>query len=148
MAGFARVIVRAVVAVVVLAGLAWAGVAVYRHQVYGAVFAESQLSVPVDAGDRFSLAVPTSGGSVGDSWTAAGDAAGLLGTPAERTRHDGLLDRVRDPLLGGGEGTKFFTYDASKAGSTSVTLSYCFQGCDNPATQARKRTVTWNVTVR
>jgi hypothetical protein len=145
---FARVAVGVLVAVVVLGGLAWGGVAVYRHQVFGTVYSESQLSVTLDKGERFSLAVPTSGGSVGDSWTASGDAAGLVGSPKERTRFGGLLDRVRDPLLGGGKGTKFFTYDASKAGTTSVALNYCFQGCDNPGTQDRKRTVTWNVTVR
>ncbi|GAA2635184.1 hypothetical protein Adu01nite_28660 [Paractinoplanes durhamensis] len=136
-----------VVVVVVLGGLGWGGIALYRHQVYGAVFTESQLSVAVDRGDRFSLAVPDRGGSIGDSWTAqaAGDQVTAQG---KRTRAAALVDRVRDPLLGGGGGTTFFSYDAAAAGTTSITLSYCFQGCDNPATKGQARTVTWNVTVR
>jgi hypothetical protein len=137
-----------VVVVVVLGGLTWGGVVFYRHRVYGTVYSESQTSVTVGKGDRFSLAVPDRGGSVGDYWTARVDPAGLLGDQGKRTRHRALLDRVRDPLLGGGQGTTFFTYDATATGTAKVTLSNCFQGCDSPESKAASRSVTWAITVR
>ncbi|MEU4241796.1 protease inhibitor I42 family protein [Actinoplanes sp. NPDC026619] len=148
MSRFARIVLWVIVIVIVLAGAGWGGVSLYRHQVYGTVYSESELSVTVDKGGRFSLAVPDRGGSVGDAWTAQADAGGLLSAQGRRTRPDALVERVRDPLLGGGQGTTFFTYEAPKAGATSVALSYCFQSCDNPATQDQRRTVTWQVTVR
>ena len=137
-----------VVVVVVLGALTWGGVVFYRHRVYGAVYSESQTSVMVGKGDRFSLAVPDRGASVGDYWTAQVDPAGLLSDQGKRTRHTALLDRVRDPLLGGGQGTTFFTYDATGTGTATVTLSNCFQGCTTPEAKAASRSVTWTITVK
>ena len=141
-----------VVVVVVLGGLTWGGVILYRREVYGAVYSESQTSVTAGQGDRFSLAVPDRGASVGDYWTAQVDPAGLLSDQGKRTRHKALLDRVRDPLLGGGEGTTFFSYDATATGTGTgtarVTLSNCFQGCTSPDAKAASRSVTWTITVR
>ncbi|MCU7727731.1 hypothetical protein ODJ79_28775 [Actinoplanes sp. KI2] len=147
MGRFAKVAVWLVVIVVVLGALTWGGVVVYRHRVYGTVYSESQTSVTVGKGDRFSLAVPDRGASVGDFWTAQVAPDGLLGDQGKRTRHKALLDRVRDPLLGGGQGTTFFTYDATATGTAKVTLSNCFQGCSSPASQAASRSVTWTITV-
>jgi hypothetical protein len=145
---FAKVAVWAVVVVVVLGGLTWGGVILYRRQVYGAVYSESQTSVTAGQGDRFSLAVPDRRASVGDYWTAQVDPAGLLSDQGKRTRAKALLDRVRDPLLGGGAGTTFFTYDASATGTVKVTLKNCFQGCNTPRTIAASRSVTWTITVQ
>lgn len=137
----------AVVVVVVLGALTWGGVVFYRHRVYGTVYSESQTSVTVGKGDRFSLAVPDRGASVGDYWTAHVTPDGLLSGQSKRTRHQALLDRVRDPLLGGGQGTTFFTYDATATGTAKVTLSNCFQGCAGPESKAASRNVTWTITV-
>jgi hypothetical protein len=137
-----------VVVVVVLGLLTWGGVAIYRHQVYGTVYSESQTTVTVGKGDRFSLAVPDRGGSVGDAWNARADPADLVSFQGRRTRYNALIDRVRDPLLGGGDGTTFFTYDAAAAGTVKITLHNCFQGCNNARTIAASPTITWTITVK
>ncbi|MFI5895706.1 hypothetical protein ACIA5D_36985 [Actinoplanes sp. NPDC051513] len=147
MGRFVRVAVWLVVVVVVVAGLVWGGAALYRHRVYGTVVTDSQQNVTVAVGDRFSLAVPDRGASVGDFWSAQPDTGNLLSPQGSRTRRSSLLDRVRAPLIGGGQGTTFFLYDATAAGTTKVTLSNCFQGCDNPATTAESRSITWTITV-
>lgn len=137
-----------VVGVIVLAWLGWGGVAVYRHRVYGTVFTESSLSVTVEVGDRFSLAVPDRGGSVGDLWSAQPAAGEILDERGHRMRKSSLLDQIRGPAPGGGQGTSFFLYEARAAGTTEVTLSNCFQGCDQPTPSSESRDVTWTITVR
>jgi len=142
------VVLWVLVGVIVVAGLGWAGVAVYRDRVYGTVFTESSLSVTVEEGERFSLAVPDRGASVGDSWSAQPDAGGILDARGHRMRSSSLLDQVREPSPGGGQGTSFFIYEARGAGATKVTVSNCFQGCDQPTPSGESRDVTWTVTVR
>jgi hypothetical protein len=134
--------------VVVVAGAGWAGLTVYRQHVYGTVFTDSQLTVTVDAGDRFSLAVPDRGASVGDAWSTKVTAADVLIAQGRRKRAKSLLDRVGPPQIGGGQGTSYFLYDARAAGTTTVTLSNCFQGCDRADTRSESREVTWTITVR
>ncbi len=133
---------------VVLAGAGWGGLTLYRRHVYGTVFTDSQLTVSVGAGDRFSLAVPDRGASVGDAWSTEVTSTGVLTPQGRRTRSRSLLDRIGPPRLGGGQGTAYFLYDARAAGTTTVTLSNCFQGCDHPTTKAESRDVTWTITVR
>lgn len=134
--------------VVFVAAAWWGGVGVYRHYVYGSVFTESRLTVTVDRGERFSLAVPDRGKSVGDAWSARADPGDVVSAEGRRTRPRSPLDRLGAPRLGGGRGTAYFLYDAKSSGTTKVTLTNCFQGCDHPSNQAESRTVTWTVTVR
>jgi hypothetical protein len=134
--------------VVVVAGAGWGGLVLYSRHVYGTVFTDSQLTVTVDAGDRFSLAVPDRGASVGDAWSTEVISADVLIAQGRRTRSKSLLDRIGPPRLGGGQGTAYFLYDARAAGTATVTLSNCFQGCDHPTTKAESRDVTWTITVR
>jgi hypothetical protein len=143
-----RVVVWCVVLVIVVGGAVWGGVALYRHKVYGAVFSDSQLSGAVAVGERFSLAVPDRGPSVGDSWSATAGAGELVTARGQRTLHKAPIDRVRAPLPGGGQGTTFFLYDAKAAGTATITLSNCFQGCDQPTPSSETRNVTWTITVR
>jgi hypothetical protein len=135
-------------AVAVVAALWWGGVAVYRHHVYGTVLTESRLTATVGVGDRFSLAVPDRGASVGDAWSARAGAGTVVSAQGRRTRPKSPLDRFGAPRLGGGQGTTYFLYDATAAGSAQVTLTDCFQGCDHPVNQAQSRSVTWTITVR
>jgi hypothetical protein len=145
---FTRVVLWCVLAVVVVAGVWWAGVGVYRHYVYGSVFTESHLTVTVDRGERFSLRVPDRGASVGDAWSAHADPADVVSAKGKHIRPRSPLDRLGAPRLGGGQGTDYFLYDAKAKGTTKVTLTNCFQGCDHPSNQAESRTVTWTITVR
>lgn len=145
-----------VVVVLVLSGITWAGLAIRQNVVYGEVFTEEKLTASVEIGDRFSLAVPDRGASVGDHWTAqTAPGAGL--TFIEERVSSGIIgaiiDATSEPLVGGGGGTRFFTYEATERGTVTVTLSNCFQGCD-PARNAtfqndtETRSVVWTITVK
>jgi hypothetical protein len=138
-----------VAAVVVLAaGATWGGLAWRHHATYGTVVGEDQKSLTVDRGDRFSLAVPDRGASVGDSWSAAVVPQAALASAGNRKVLSSLVDRIFGPLAGGGAGMRYFIYTAEREGSARVTLSNCFQGCYDVRTRAASRTVAWVITIR
>jgi hypothetical protein len=144
-----RRVLWTVAAVVVLAvGATWGGLAWHRHAVYGTVVGEDKTTLTVDRGDRFSLAVPDRGASVGDSWSANVGPSGVLAPVDNRMVMNNFVDRVFGPLVGGGAGTRYFIYDADRSGSATVTVANCFQGCDHPTKAAESRSVTWRITVR
>lgn len=63
---------------------------------------------------------------------------------------DSLSDRLFGPAPGsggGGGGQRLITFKAKSAGTTTITLSNCFQGCGNERTRALSRSVSWTVTV-
>lgn len=137
----------AVAAVLATAGLSGAGVTLHRHLVYGTVVTEDRLTTTVTVGDRLSLAVPDHGPSAGDSWTARTGTGGVLEPRGSRLRYASPLDEISGPAAGGGRGTRYFRYDARAAGTTTVTLSNCFQGCRNPVADRVSRSVTWTIAV-
>ncbi|GAA4946512.1 hypothetical protein [Actinoplanes utahensis] len=140
-----RVVVWPVAALLLVGGLGWGGFALYRYETYGTEFTEADLTVEVDAGDRFSLAVLDRGGSVGDGWSA--EAGPLLTAQGDRTRYDSLSAYVGEPPAGCCSGTTLFVFDAATAGKTQVTLTNRFQGGHDPS-DPENRSVTWEITVR
>jgi inhibitor of cysteine peptidase len=129
-----------------LAGLATAKVVQWTR--YGDVHPEGGSAVVVDHGHRFSLAVPDRGPSVGDHWTAAATPDGVV-TLVRNEQVDGNIAAwVLGPAIGGGAGTRYFVFDARRAGSVTITLHNCFQGCRTDRTTAESRDVVWTVTVR
>jgi hypothetical protein len=59
-----------------------------------------------------------------------------------------LVDRVFGPETGGGAGTRYFIYTASRPGTVTVRLYNCFQGlCESGRTDPWSRGVTWTITV-
>jgi inhibitor of cysteine peptidase len=138
-----------VAALAVLAAAAtWGSLAWHRHATYGTIAAEDRTTLTVTRGDRFSLAVPDRGASVGDSWSAGATPEGML-TPLEnRMIMSNWADRIFGPLTGGGGGTRYFVFRAARAGAVEVTLTNCFQGCDHPSQVAESRSVIWRITVR
>jgi hypothetical protein len=134
----------AVVIIVVAAG--WGALALRDHLTFGEKISEDRLTVTVGQGDRFSLAVPDRGASVGDSWSASVTPQNVLTAVDNRKVMSNIWDRVVGPAAGGGGGTRYFTYTADVPGTVQVTLANCFQGCDRPSPLSR--TVTWQLTVR
>ena len=126
-------------------GLTWGGIALHRYETYGTEFTESDLTVTVEAGDRFSLAVLDRGPSVGDSWSAA--PSPLLIVQGERTRYDNALAGFGQELAGCCRGTTFFIFDTETTGTTQVTLTNRFQSGHDPS-DPENRSVTWQITVR
>jgi hypothetical protein len=144
-----RRVLWTVAAVVVLAaGATWGGLAWHQHATYGTVVREDQKTLTVDRGDRFSLAVPDRGASVGDSWSSSVGPGGVLTPVDNRMVMSNLADRVFGPLAGGGAGTRYFIYDGDRSGRATVTVANCFQGCDHPTKAAESRSITWTITVR
>jgi hypothetical protein len=132
--------------VIVLAAGGWGAVALWEHTTFGRKITETELTVTVERGDRLSLAVHDRGASVGDSWSATVTPEGILTPVGNRKTMGNLGDRLFGPSAGGGGGTRYFSYTADAAGTARVSLTNCFQGCDEPTPLSR--TVTWQVTVR
>ncbi|MBF9133795.1 protease inhibitor I42 family protein [Plantactinospora sp. S1510] len=141
------VLIGAVLVVVLIAVVAVAGPAVRRHLRYGTVLDRQTTSATVDLGDRFSVRVPDRGASVGDDWTASADPADRVVLVGEERVSGSLLDRLFGPANGGGGGSRYFRFDAERAGQVTITVTNCFQGCRNDRTRAASETVTWTVTV-
>jgi hypothetical protein len=140
------IVLWSVAAVVLGAALNWGAVELRHHVVFGTVFDESDLSVTVRRGDRFSLVVPDMGGSVGDSWSATVIPAAVLTAVEDREVMSSPVDRIFGPAAGGGAGHRYFIHVASQQGMATVKLSNCFQGCHEPSPYSRD--VVWTVTVR
>jgi hypothetical protein len=141
------IVLWSVAAVVLGAALNWGAVELRHHVVFGTVFDESDLTVTVQKGERFSLSVPDRGASVGDKWSATVEPAGSLITVENRMVMSNLLDRIFGPQAGGGAGTRYFIYTANVQGSATVKLFDCFQGgCDQPGDKI-SRGVTWEITI-
>ena len=147
MASPKRIVLFGVVLVLLVAVGGVAGRAIRRNLHYGAIADEHNTTVRVDVGDRFSLKVPDRGASVGDSWTASTDPAGMVELVGTELVASKLMDRIFEPALGGGGGSRYFRYDAKRAGRVTITLSNCFQDCRNERTDAESRTVAWTVIV-
>jgi hypothetical protein len=140
------IVLWSLAAVVLGAALNWGAVEVRHHVVFGTVFDESDLTVTVQRGDRFSVVVPDLGASVGDSWSEAVVPAAVLRTVEDRQVMSNPMDRIFGPAAGGGAGHRYFIYVAGEQGTATVTLSNCFQGCHEPSPYSRD--VVWTVTVR
>jgi hypothetical protein len=116
---------------------------------YGGVHAEgTETVVVVDRGDRFSLAVPDRGASVGDHWTMSAEPDGTISLVHSQLIAGNIVDRVLGPAPGGGGGTRYFVFDAHRPGTVTVTLHNCFQGCHDERTREASRDATWTVRVR
>ncbi|GAA3350511.1 hypothetical protein GCM10020358_76720 [Amorphoplanes nipponensis] len=135
----------AVVIIVVAGG--WGVLTLRAHAIFGTKITEGEPAVRVGPGDRFSLAVPDRGASVGDSWSATVTPAGVLAAEGNRKVMSNFWDRVLGPEAGGGGGTRYFTYTAEARGTARVTLANCFQGCRDDYSRGISRSVTWTVTV-
>jgi inhibitor of cysteine peptidase len=142
-----RWLVWSLVAVVVLVGAVVGGLAVYRKVTYGDRYAESQTSVTAGEGSVFTLVVPDRGASVGDLWTATVADPAVAEQVRSTLVADSLSDRLFGPAPGGGGGQRLITFKAKAPGTTTITLSNCFQGCGNERTRAESRQVSWSVTV-
>jgi inhibitor of cysteine peptidase len=115
---------------------------------YGGVHAEGTETVVVDRDDRFSLAVPDRGASVGDHWTMSAEPDGTISLVRSQLIAGNIVDRVLGPAPGGGGGTRYFVFDAHRPGTVTVTLHNCFQGCHDERTREASRDATWTVRVR
>jgi len=135
------------VAVVLAVAGVWGGLALYRQATYGPRHAEQDQEVRVSAGDVFTLIVPDRGESIGDRWTASVSDEGVVSQAGSTLIADNLFDRWFGAGKGGGAGQRLITFRAKAPGTAKVTLSNCFQGCDNERTRAESRSVSWNVTV-
>lgn len=135
------------VAVIVLGLAGFLAVRGIQRARYGEVHAEGTAVVAVGQGDRFSLAVPDRGASVGDHWTLSTQPGGVLNPVRTQLIAGNIVDRVLGPAPGGGGGTRYFVFDARRAGTVKVTLHNCFQGCHDERTRAASRDVTWTVSV-
>jgi hypothetical protein len=104
--------------------------------------------VVVHLGERFSLAVPDRGASVGDEWSATVAPAGLLSAGFSRQVPGNPMDRAFGSQLGGGAGTRYFPYTAKQRGTVTVQLANCFQGlCRIRQANPNDRQVSWRITV-
>jgi hypothetical protein len=138
-----------VAVLVVVGGGTWATLAIRHHLIYGAVFDEKAPRPTVDRGKRFSLAVPDHGASVGDEWSATVSPDGLLRTEGDHQVMSNPVDRIFGPQIGGGAGTRYFTYTASRSGTVTVRLYNCFEGlCNRGLNDPVSRAVAWTITVR
>ena len=142
-----RVLSWSLAVAILLAAAVWGGLALHERATLGTKITEDDLTVEVDEGDRFSLAVPDRGASVGDSWTATVTPAGVVAAVEDRKVMSSVWDRVFGPEAGGGAGTRYFIYTAEAPGTVRVTLANCFQGCREDDPQGLSREVTWTVTV-
>jgi len=143
-------------AVLLVGGTAWAVAAIRHHLIYGTVFDEKALRPRIERGERFSLAVPDRGASVGDEWSATVSPDAVLRAHGDRQVMNDPIDRLFGshigglfgPHIGGGEGTRYFTYVAGRTGTVTVQLTNCFQGlCHSGRIDPWSRAVTWTITV-
>jgi hypothetical protein len=143
-----HIVVWSLAALVLVGGTTWATLTIRHHLLYGTVFDEQSLRPTVEHGQRFSLAVPDRGASVGDEWSATVSPDGLLRAQGDRQVMSSLVDRIFGAEPGGGAGTRYFSYTASRPGTVTVQLSNCFQGlCHSGRTDPWSRGVTWTITV-
>ncbi len=135
-----------VIAVVLWVGIGLGASTVRRQVVFGDVHTEAAKAVTVGRGDRFSLAVRDRGASVGDHWTQRTAAPDVVTVREER--HEpagGVLAKLGGD--GGGDGTRYFVFEARRPGTTTVVLSNCFQGCTPGWREAVSRSISWTITV-
>lgn len=144
--GVRRWMVWSLVAVVLVVATI-GGVAIYRKATYGTRYGEAEQNVTTSVDSVFTLVVPDRGPSVGDYWTASADDPALAEQVRSTLIADNVIDRWFGPAIGGGAGQRLITFRAKAAGTTTITLTNCFQGCDNERTRAESRTVSWRVTV-
>jgi hypothetical protein len=142
-----RVLSWSLAVAILLAAAVWGGLALHERATFGTKITEDELTVEVDEGDRFSLAVPDRGASVGDAWSATVKPDGVVATVEDRKVMSNVWDRVFGPEAGGGAGTRYFIYTAEAPGTVRVTLANCFQGCRDDYSRGLSREVTWTVTV-
>jgi len=142
-----RVLSWSLAVAILLAGGTWAAVTLQERATFGTKITEDDLTVEVNEGDRFSLAVPDRGASVGDAWSATVTPDGVVAAVEDRKVMSNVRDRVFGPEAGGGAGTRYFIYTAEAPGTVRVTLANCFQGCRDDYSRGLSREVTWTVTV-
>ncbi|MCP2328845.1 hypothetical protein HDA40_007352 [Hamadaea flava] len=142
-----RWLIWSLVAVVAVVGAVVGGVAVYRAATYGDRYDAEHSAVTVSDGSVFTLVVRDRGASVGDYWTATVADPAIAEQVGSELVADSLSDRVFGAAPGGGAGERLITFKATAAGTTTITLSNCFQGCDNDRRKAASSTVSWTVTV-
>jgi hypothetical protein len=144
----AKIVLWSLLATTIWCALNWAAFRLYEHRTYGTIHTETDLSLTIEQGQRFSLEVPDRGASVGDQWSATVDQPSALAPVENRKVMGGLADRLFGPQVGGGAGSRYFIYSAAKPGLVTVRLYNCFQGgCDQPG-DTISRGVTWQITVR
>lgn len=144
----AKIVLWSLLATTAWCALNWGAFHLYEHRTYGTIPTETQLSITVAQGARFSLEVPDHGGSVGDEWSATVDPTTALNLVENRMVMGNLYDRFFGPLVGGGGGNRYFIYTAARRGTVTVRLYDCFQGgCDRPG-DTYSHGVTWQITVR
>ncbi|HZM76597.1 MAG TPA: protease inhibitor I42 family protein [Candidatus Limnocylindrales bacterium] len=142
-----RWLIWSLVAVVLAVAGVWGGIALYRQATYGSRYAEQQRDVKASVGDVFTLVVPDRGPSVGDDWTAAVADAAIVTEEKSELIPDSLSDRWFGAAPGGGGGDRLITFRAKAPGTTKITLTNCYRGCQTAQDQAESRSVSWNVTV-
>jgi inhibitor of cysteine peptidase len=142
-----RVLWWSLAVVIVVAAGGWGALAWRERATFGTKITDDRLTVRVEPGDRFSLAVPDRGASVGDSWSDKVTPEGVLAAVDDRKVMSDLRDRMIGPEAGGGAGTRYFIYTARAPGTARVILANCFRGCGDGYTRGLSRSVTWTVTV-
>jgi hypothetical protein len=141
-----RWLVWSLVAVVVLVAAAIGGVTLYRQATYGHRYGGGS-AVSTDKGSVFTLVVRDRGASVGDRWTATVADPAIVEQIRSELVADSWHDRVFGANAGGNGGDRYITFKAKSAGTTTITLSNCFQGCDNDRTRGLSQTISSTVTV-
>jgi hypothetical protein len=118
-----RILAGILAALVLVGGITWAVQAI-RHRVrYGQTFDESALHPAVAVGDRFSLAIPDRGASVGDQWAATVTPANAVTDEGSTQELSSLTERIFGAQDGGGAGTRYFTYTADRPGAVTVATA-------------------------
>jgi len=73
------------------------------------------------------------------------------GAVAAQERSELIADSLRDRWFGaapgGGRGDRLITFRAKAPGTTQITLTNCYRGCNSEETRAESRSVSWTVTV-
>lgn len=113
---------------------------VVREVGYGTEFAETDTSITVDAGDRFSIVVRDNA-SIGDDWSVRSQPDEAVVTP------EGDVHVSEGGSGTGGGGKRYFTFTARKAGTGEVELFNCSR-CGTAPESKDSRAVTFQITVR
>ncbi|MPZ81948.1 MAG: hypothetical protein GEV28_16765 [Actinophytocola sp.] len=98
---------------------------------HGTEFSVEDTHIEVARGESFTIAV-TDNASVGDKWTLSEEPDAAVVT----TNGDDYVPDSADNREGDG-GTRYFLFDATAAGTTSLALFNCFQGCHQPKDERR-----------
>lgn len=125
----------------------WGGIALYRQATYGSRYAEQQSDVKASVGDVFTLVVRDRGGSIGDDWSASVADGAVAEQKNSELVADSLSDRWFGAAPGGGGGERLITFRAKAPGTTQITLTNCYRGCNTAENKAESRSVSWTVTV-